>query len=152
MIRYFLNSEKFKSLKVCGHFAWYIVQTQITAAFCRIQPTLNHHVWEIFRQFKHKPRQLIVQFHLHWTTTFEKISQARPFNNFNVIGTIFYNKYTINYIKNQKFVEIETTNVTTNVILHTWFLSCISEYQLRLRLILILKELYLCGFACVQSF
>jgi hypothetical protein len=33
---------------------------------------MDHHVWDIFfRQFRHKSRQLIEEYYLHWTTTFE---------------------------------------------------------------------------------
>jgi hypothetical protein len=33
-----------------------VVQTQTTTAYCRILPTLDHHVWDIFfRLFRHKP-------------------------------------------------------------------------------------------------
>jgi hypothetical protein len=33
---------------------------------------LDHHVWDIFfSSFRQKPRQLIVEYYLHWTTTFE---------------------------------------------------------------------------------
>jgi hypothetical protein len=53
-------------------YLFQVVHTQTTAAYCRILPTLDHHVWDIFfRQFRHRPRQLIVEYYLHWTTTFE---------------------------------------------------------------------------------
>ena len=40
-----------------------IVQTQTTTAYCRILPTQDHHVCDIlFRQFRHKTRQLIVDY------------------------------------------------------------------------------------------
>ena len=48
-----------------------VVQTQTTTAYCRILPTLDHHVWDtFFRYFKHKPQQLIVQCYLHWSAQF----------------------------------------------------------------------------------
>ena len=47
------------------------VQTQTTTAYCRILPTLDNHVRDIiFRQFRHKQRQLIVEYYLHSTCTF----------------------------------------------------------------------------------
>ena len=53
-------------------YLFQVVQTQTTTAYCRILPTLDHDVWDIFfRLFRHKPRQLIAEYYLHWTTTFE---------------------------------------------------------------------------------
>jgi hypothetical protein len=53
-------------------YLFYVVQTQTTTAYWRILPTLDHHVWDIFFMwFRHKLRQLIEEYYLHWTTTFE---------------------------------------------------------------------------------
>jgi hypothetical protein len=45
--------------------------SQTMAAYCTILPTMDPppHVWDIFfRLFRHKPRQLIVEYCLHWHT------------------------------------------------------------------------------------
>jgi hypothetical protein len=53
-------------------YLFHVVQTQTTTAYWRILPTLDHHVWDIFFMwFRHKLRQLIEEYYLHWTTTFE---------------------------------------------------------------------------------
>jgi hypothetical protein len=48
---------------------------------------MEHHVWEIsFKQFRHKPRELIVDYYLHWTTTFEiSFSGSSDTNHGNLV-------------------------------------------------------------------
>ena len=88
-------------------------EDRFQAAYCRILPTLDHYVWESFRQ-------LMVEHYLHWTTTFGISFSGSSHTNHgsSLYNTTYTGPLPLRYLF--RVVQIQTTTAHCRTLYLHW--------------------------------